>query len=452
MSNYGEFPADFMFGAATAAFQVEGYPEADGAGVSNWLHFARQPGRIDNDDVPVVGSMQYLKYREDAELMKNIGLQSYRFSISWSRIFPDGDGAVNQKGVDYYHRLIDALLENGIQPWPTLFHWDLPYALEKRFGGWESSETSKRLGEYAGFIAREFSDKVTNFFTVNELLCFTDLGHKDGVFAPGLKLSNQAVNQVRHNGCLGHGYCALALKANAKQPIRVGLADNPNYCVPIWETPEHIAAARTAYRLQAAPFTTVCMEGRYPEEYLEECGADAPRFTDEELKIIGTPTDFLGINCYTPVFIMADPEAKHGYRQIAPAENHPRLNMPWLYFGPEALYWGCRFAKELWNPEAIYITENGCSAMDRRDATDGEIYDTDRMMYLRHYLAAAARTVKDDIPLKGYFLWSLLDNFEWARGFGKRFGIVYVDYTTGERVPKLSCKYYQQVIKDRAIC
>jgi len=444
------FPADFLWGAATAAFQVEGYPQADGAGVSNWDHFCHQPGRIVNDHTGDVSANQYHRYKDDVKLMKWLGLKAYRMSISWSRIFPEGTGRINEKGLQYYQNLVDELLANDIQPWITLFHWDLPQTLEDRWGGWRSKDTARAFGDYAGLIAERLSDRVTHFFTVNEIVCFTDAGYGSGIFAPGLKLDRKTVNQTIHNACLAHGYAVQNLRAHARQPLKIGIVENSPACVPILETAEHIAAAKTAYRDKEANRLTLMQEGRYPEPWLREVGPDAPEYTEEELNIISAPTDFVGLNLYAPEYIMADPEAPRGYREVPKSAGHPRMNTDWLYFGPEILYWAPRFCHELWQPKELYITENGCAGQDKLQP-DGEVYDTERVLYLREYLRAMHRTVSDGIPLKGYFVWSLLDNFEWASGYDKRFGIVYVNYQTLERTPKLSAKFYRETIAQNAV-
>jgi len=444
------FPNGFLWGAATASFQVEGYPQADGAGLSNWDKFSHMPGRIVNDHNGDISAGQYLKYKEDVQLMKWLGIKAYRMSISWSRIFPDGTGRINEKGLQYYQNLIDELLANGIEPWVTMFHWDLPQVLEDRFGGWRSKETAKVFGDYVAYVTDKISDRVTNYFTVNEIMCFTFLGYGSGIFAPGLKLDTKTVNQTIHNGALAHGYAVQAIRANAKQPVKVGVVENTPACVPVIETPEHIAAAKTAFRFKEANRLTLMQEGRFPEEWLKEVGADAPEYTDEELKIISSPTDFIGLNLYTPEYIMADPKAPLGFRDVPKSAGHPRMNTDWLFVGPEINYWAPRFCQELWGAKEIYITENGCAGQDKL-STDGEVYDTERLMYLRSYLRAMHRCVEEGIPLKGYFVWSLLDNFEWASGYDKRFGIVYVNYQSLERIPKLSAKFYRESISKNAI-
>jgi beta-glucosidase len=438
------FPDDFLWGAATAAFQVEGHLLADGAGESSWLNFCREPGRIENDDIPLIGASQYTLYKEDIALMKELGIKAYRFSLGWSRIFPDGTGRVNPGGVDYYNRLIDELLQNGIQPWPTVFHWDLPQKLEDN-GGWRNKDTAYALGEYAGFVAQTFSDRVKNFFTVNEIICFTRAGYGDGVFAPGLKLDTKSVNQTIHNGCLAHGLAMQAMRAVTGNNVRLGLVDNCTSTVPVYETPENIAAAAKAFRIVNAQISTLINEGRYIDEFIAEQKGNMPEYSDDELKIISTPTDFNGLNLYAPYHVIADESKPRGYREVIKPEGYPRMNMSWLHIGPEIIYYAAKHVQQHWKSKAIYITENGCAAIDKK-SHDGEVYDSDRIFYLRGHLQAAKRAVDEGIPLKGYFVWSLLDNFEWASGFQKRFGIVYVNYNDLKRTPKLSAKYYRAVI------
>lgn len=444
------FPEDFAFGCATAAFQVEGAATTDGRGPSIWDEFCKQPGRILSDHNGDVSVDQYHRYESDVELMKELGLHMYRFSISWSRVLPEGEGRVNEAGFDYYNRLVDCLLEHGVQPWVTLFHWDLPQALETRYGGWQSAETARRFGDYAALVAQRLSDRVKHFFTINEFLCFTDKGYFMGeefdAFAPGLKLSKKGRNQVRHNALLAHGLGVKALRENAKGPIQVGLAENATIVCPVLETGENITAARKAFREVNGAFLTAVLEGAYPDSYLREEGADAPEFTAEEMKLIGAPLDFVGLNMYNPMLVRADANDPKGWSGVPLSDSHPTMVMSWLSFWPEITYWGPRFLKELWGVESVYITENGCAAKDKLNLK-GEVLDTDRVLYLRQHFKQASRAAAEGWPLKGYFVWSMLDNFEWAHGYDRRFGIVYVNYTTLERTPKLSARFLQETIR-----
>jgi beta-glucosidase len=396
-----------------------------------------------------VADDQYHRFREDVRLMKDLGVSAYRFSISWSRVMPKGRGRSNPKGWDYYRRLADELLAQGIQPWATLFHWDLPQALETDFGGWASRRTAEAFGDYATEVARQLSDRVRHFFTINEFGCFTDMGYAQGIFAPGRRVSVLERNQIRHHAVLAHGLAVQALRAQAKGKLMVGLAENPSVGVPVIETPEHVEAARKAMRLMNAHFLTAVLEGRYPEEYLKSEGANAPVCTEGDMKIIASPLDFVGLNIYTANSVRAI-DREPGFELIPHPESFPKMDTNWLYFCPQSLYWGVRLVSDLWKPRAVYITENGCASKDKLTADD-EVLDTDRVMYLRNYLTSAQRASCEGYPLKGYFLWSLLDNFEWASGYTKRFGITYVNYSTLKRTPKLSYAYYREVIRSGAV-
>ena len=297
------FPPNFLWGCATSAYQIEGAVSADGRGPSNWDIFAHTPGRTHRGETGDVAADSYHLYEEDVKLLKDLGAKVYRFSLSWSRIFPQGRGKPNEAGLAYYQRLIDELLKNGIEPYVTLFHWDLPQALA---GGWQSRDTPKAFGDYAAYVARKLSDRVRHFMTTNELVCFTDLSYQVGQFAPGLKLAAAQVNQIRHHGLLAHGLGVQAIRANALSGTQVGLAENPKVYVPVIESAEHIEAARRAFREENAAFLTAVMEGRYTDGYLQREGANAPKVEGDDLKIIGAPLDFVGLNVYQPEYARAD--------------------------------------------------------------------------------------------------------------------------------------------------
>lgn len=447
---YCQFPPSFLWGCATASYQVEGAFQEDGKGPSVWDTFVRRPGRIEMDHTGDVAVDHYHRYKQDVQLMKWLGVKAYRFSISWPRVFPNGFGQPNEKGIAFYERLVDELLANGIEPCPTLYHWDHPQALEDRVGGWRSRDTAKYLGEYAGYVSKRLSDRVTRFMTINEFFCYTDFGYGLDVRPPGLRLPRRELCQIRHNALLGHGLALQALRAAARRPIQAGLAENPRICVPVIETEAHIAAARKAQRELAAPFLTAVLEGKYLDTYLSEMGADAPRYTPEDMQTIAAPLDFLGLNCYEPTYVRADPSSASGFAIVPPSSSYPHMASEWLYYGPQVLYWAPRHMSEIWGVKNVFITENGCSAADHR-APDGQILDTDRVMFLRDYLIQAHRAVAEGWPLAGYFVWSLLDNFEWNSGYTKRFGIVYVNLETQERVPKLSAQFYRETIARGAV-
>lgn len=442
--NERAFPDGFLWGTATAAYQVEGAYKEDGRGASIWDTFSHTPGKVSNNDTGDMACDMYHRYKDDVQLMKNLNAKSYRFSLSWSRIFPEGTGTPNQKGIDFYSRLTDELLANGIEPFATLFHWDLPQTLQDKNKGWQSRETAQAFADYAGYVAGKLSDRIKYFFTLNELLTFVDLGHGNGLFAPGLKLSPAELNQVRHNAVLAHGLSVQAIRANGKKETKVGLAENIKIPVPVIETPENIRAAELALRELNAGYTNVIMEGKYTDAFLKAAGADAPRFTDEDLKTISAPTDFMGINVYAPTHYVQAASNEQGYEFLPFAKSHPTSTSTWQMLGPESLYWGVKLANKVWNVKEIYVTENGTSGTDELTA-DNQVYDTDRITFLRNYLSQLQRATSEGVPVKGYFYWSLMDNFEWTGGYGIRFGLYHVDYKTLKRTPKMSAAYFKEM-------
>jgi beta-glucosidase len=441
-----KFPSDFLWGCATASYQIEGAASEDGRKPSVWDTFSHTPGKTHGGDTGDVADDSYHRYKEDVQLLKSLGVKGYRFSISWSRIFPDGTGQPNDKGLAYYNRVVDELLANGIQPYITLFHWDLPEALPN---GWQSRDTPKAFADYAAYVSKHLSDRVSHFFTTNEFVCFTDLSYKIGQFAPGMKLAPAQVNQVRHHGILAHGLGVQAIRANAKTGTKVGLAENANVYMPVIETREHLEATRKATREGNAPFLTAIMEGKYTDAYLAREGANAPKVEPGDLKAISSPLDFVGLNIYTGDYVRAD-SSPAGFAVEPRPTSYPHMTSPWINIDPEALYWAIRNPSDLWKPKELFITENGCSSDDVVNA-NGHIEDTDRVMYLRNHITHMHRAASEGYPIKGYFLWSLLDNFEWADGYSKRFGLHYVDFQTQQRSPKQSAEWYREVIKRNAV-
>ena len=442
-----KFPDGFKWGCATAAYQIEGGAKADGRGPSLWDVFSHTPGKTHEGDTGDVANDSYHLYKTDVQLLKNLGVQTYRMSMSWSRVFPDGKGRVNQAGIDYYSRVVDELLANGITPYVTLFHWDTPAALQ---GGWQNRDTSKAFADYAAFSTKTLGDRVKNWMTTNEFICFTDLGYKIGQFAPGLKLPDAQVNQIRHHAILAHGLAVQAIRANTTAGTQVGLAENAIVYCPVMETPEHIEATQKATRIENGMFLTALMEGKYPDEYLQQEGANAPKVQPGDMQAIGSKLDFVGLNIYTPQYVRADSSARHGYKVLATPTSYPHMASPWLSIGPECIYWGVRNVVDLWKIPAVYITENGTSSDDVLNP-EGAVEDSDRLMYLRNHLTHLHRAASEGYPVKGYFLWSLMDNFEWADGYSKRFGIHYVDFKTQKRTPKLSAQWYKQVIAQNTV-
>src|SRR5579883_681580 len=451
-----EFPKGFLWGVATSAYQIEGAANEDGKGKSIWDTYAHTPGKIRDGSTGDVANDHYHLYTDDVKLMKMLGAKAYRFSIACARIFPNGIGVPNPKGVDFYSRLVDDLIAAGIEPFATLYHWDLPQALQDQNGGWQSRDTAKAFADYAGYVAEKLSDRVKHFFTINEFRSFVDMGHHEVEtnvsgkkviisLAPGLKLPPAELNQVRHHAVLAHGLAVQAIRARGKKGTKCGPAENIVTAVPLIETPANIRAAEMATRELNAPYLTVMLEGKYTDAYLRACGKDAPKFTTEDLKVISEPVDFVGINVYRPdEYILASDQAP-GYRTIPINKSHPRMFASWQVFGPESLYWAPKYVQSLWNANAIYITENGCGADDEL-ARDGSVYDTDRVMYMRNYLTQLQRATSEGVPVRGYFHWSLMDNFEWCDGLGTRFGLVYVDFQTQKRTPKLSASYFREVV------
>jgi beta-glucosidase len=456
------FPEGFLWGTATAAYQIEGALEKDGRGASIWDAYAHTPGHIADGSVPDVTVDHYHRFRDDVQLMKALGAKAYRFSIAWPRIFPDGTGTPNPKGLDFYSRLVDELLANGIEPFATLYHWDLPQPLYDRGGGWQSRDTSRAFADYAGHVAAQLGDRVRSFFTINEFSTFVEFGHGMGRMAPGLRLPPGELNQVRHHVLLGHGLAVQAIRAQAPPRTKVGIAEQMISAVPVIETPDHIHAAGVAMRELNAGYTTAMLEGRYTDAFLETTGADAPRFTDDEMRVIGSPLDFVGTNIYMAHHLVRASDAAAGFELVSYQPTHPQAHWPGvttiaLYFTPEAMYWGTRLLVDLWKVEEIYITENGTPHTHEageegvQGDLDGVENDSDRVVWTRAYLAELQRATSEGVPVKGYFHWSLLDNWEWSAGLRPRFGLHRVDYDTQERSPKLSAEFFRACATANAV-
>lgn len=439
------FPSGFLWGAATSAYQIEGAAGEDGRGRSIWDLFSHTPGKTTQGDTGDVACDSYHRYKEDTQLLKAMGAKAYRFSVAWPRIFPEGVGQANSKGVDHYDRLVDNLLANGIEPHVTLFHWDLPSALA---GGWQNRDTALAFADYAGFMAGKLSDRVRHFSTLNEVQSFVVHGYSTGLHAPGLKLPTRDVNQIRHHALLAHGLGVAAIRAKARAGTLVGFAENASVTTPVIETAEHIDAARKAFRAENGNVVTAILEGAYPEGTFT--ADSAPRVRPGDMEIIGAPVDFVALNYYFCSYVRAAPERPEGYAIVPQPSSFPRMdNLAWLTLGPEGLYWTVRFTSELWRPKAIYISENG--APSAAQSIDGRVDDTDRLMFMRNYLGHLHRATSEGYPVKGYFAWSLLDNFEWSDGYTKRFGLHYTDYVTQQRVPKLSATWYKELIRRNAL-
>lgn len=442
------FQKEFVWGAATAAYQIEGAAREDGKGLSVWDMCARIPGFVKSGHTGDDACDHYHRYKEDVQLMKEIGLQAYRLSISWPRVLPDGTGRVNEKGLDFYDRLIDELLANGIEPYVTLFHWDYPHELYKK-GGWLHPDSSDWFAEYTRVIADRLSDRVTHWFTQNEPQCYLGLGHFTGEHAPGLKLGLAEFLQATHNSLLAHGKAVQALRQTSKRPCEIGYAPVGITSFPATPTPENIEAARAATFSITQPsfwMNTWYMDpvffGHYPEDGLRVFEPWLPEIKPGDMETIRQPLDFLGLNIYhgTPVQKGADGHPEGIAREVG----HPETMIRWTVT-PESLYWGPKLFHERYGLP-IMITENGLSSMDWV-SLDGQVHDAQRIDFLHRYLREYRRAAEDGVPLKGYFCWSFMDNFEWAEGYHERFGLVHVDYQSGKRTIKDSGRWYRSVIE-----
>ncbi|MCY4745317.1 GH1 family beta-glucosidase [Pelomonas sp. UHG3] len=440
------FPADFVFGVAAASAQIEGAAFVDGKGESVWDRFARIPGKVHNGDTLDVACDHYHRFDEDFALMASLGIKTYRLSIAWPRIYPNGDGALNPKGLDFYRRLFASMKKHGITPWVTLFHWDLPQALEDR-GGWTSRVTVDAFAQYADTVVKAFAQDVKHWITLNEILCFTLLGYGTGSKAPGRVESAKTVNQTYHHALLCHGHGVRAVRQHGGPGAIVGLTDNCSVAVPVTEKPADIAAAKAWFTDRNAQILGAMQAGKYPESFLKRVGADAPDVKPGDFDLISLPTDFLGLNIYSGTFVRA---GKAGPEALTHPVNYPRADSTWLRLVPQSIYWSTRFCHEVYGHQALYITENGCG-YDDEPVVNGEVTDLHRRDYVRSHLREAHRAIAAGVPLKGYFLWSFIDNYEWEDGYQRRFGIVHCDFKTQVRTPKLSARYYADIIKERRI-
>lgn len=443
-----KFPRAFVWGFATAAPQIEGAAFAHGKGASIWDTFARQPGKVSNGDTLDVACDHYHRYRKDFALMAELGAKHYRCSIAWPRLFPAGRGPVNRKGLDFYQRLIDSMLEHGLTPWVTLFHWDLPQALEDDFGGWRDRRTAAAFATYADTVVRALGDRVKHWITLNEIVCFTRMGYGSGQKAPGLTLPERVVNQTYHNALLAHGHGVRAVREHGGKGARVGITDNAEIAIPVTETPADIAAAKAHFVAANTRVFEPIFNGRYHPDYLRAAGADAPAVEPGDLEHISRPTDFLGLNVYWGGFVRAGKGGRPEVLPFPPA--YPAADAGWLRHTPQAIYWGPRLAAECYGVDSIVITENGAGYRDPATAR-GEVADLHRRDYLRNYLRELHRGIGDGVPVTGYFLWSFMDNFEWEDGYAMRFGVCHCDFKTLRRRPKLSARWYARVMAANAI-
>ena len=433
------FPDDFLWGAATAAYQIEGAWNEDGKGESIWDRFCHTPDHIENDDTGDVACDHYHRWREDVALMQRLGLPAYRFSVSWPRVIPAGRGAVNPPGLDFYDRLVDALLAAGIQPFLTLYHWDLPQALQDR-GGWGARDTCGYFADYADRLARRLGDRVRHWATFNEPWVVAFVGHQYGWHAPGLQ--DEALTlQVAHHLLVAHGLATQALRA-ADARLQVGIVLNTRPVEPATDLEQDRALADQYWQRNEGWFLDPLLRAEYPPAAWEDYGDRRPAVQPGDMSLIAQPLDWLGVNYYSRGV------AQEG-QLLDPVPGSDYTDMGWEIHAPALRRLLVRLKRDYPVPP-LYITENGAAFPDQV-SPDGRVHDPRRIAYLRDHLIQARLAIADGVDLRGYFVWSLLDNFEWAHGYAKRFGLIYVDYATQQRIVKDSGEWYARVIAHNGV-
>lgn len=447
MSLKYNFKSNFVWGVASSAYQIEGGWNCDGKGPSIWDTFCHQGSNIAYEQTGDISCNHYEYYLNDIKLMHSLGIKAYRFSISWPRVFPNGDNVLNSKGLEFYDKLVDTLIEYNITPYITLYHWDLPQALEDH-GGWQSRDTAVAFAKYAAFICEHFSERVKCFITINEPQIISYLGYHAGVHAPGLKLSMEATLNVLHNLALAHGMAVIAMRLSAKVPVLIGFSSTGELCYPYNNCnnclPEDINAARNMsftvnndnWMFCHTLFCDAAILGKYPDINGIPVSKQFTFIEDNDMEIINQPIDFLGLNIYNGHCVNAN-----GFVEKEPG--FPRTALKWP-ITPGVMNWGVRFIYERYHLP-IYITENGTSCNDKV-YLDGKVHDLDRIDFLQRYLTELEQANLDGIDIRGYFHWSFTDNFEWHSGYEERLGLVYVDYKTQERIPKDSAYWFMGII------
>ena len=449
MSTSDHFPAGFLWGVASASYQVEGAWNEDGKGESIWDRFSHTPGKIEDGSSGDVACDHYHRWPEDVALMKDLGAQAYRFSLSWPRLLPEGRGRINRSGLDFYSRLVDALLEAGIQPWVTLYHWDLPQTLQDQ-GGWPARATAEAFVEYTDLATRHLGDRVKHWMTLNEPWVIAILGHLWGVHAPGLAEPASAF-AASHHLLLAHGWALPVIRRNSPGAA-CGIVLNTGPQVPASPSAADSEAARLSDSLLHRWYLDPLAGRGYPEDVIGQYHLTPDWVHPADLASIAAPVDFLGINYYTRTIVRSE--------RVAEEDNAPRTvfanpvgctEMGWEVY-PEGLYEIVMRVKNEYDQvfPALYVTENGAAYPDH-PGSDGQVDDPQRIAYLRAHFTQAARAIAEGAPLRGYFVWSLIDNFEWSFGYTRRFGLVYVDYVTQRRIPKASAGWYRDVILSHAV-
>ena len=444
------FRDDFVWGVASSAYQVEGRDPEDGCGKNIWDTFAEEGRILDGKDAYTACDHMH-RYKEDYKLMKLLGIKAYRFSMSWARILPEGTGKVNEKAIVMYRDMILSMKENGIEPYITMYHWEFPQALQDK-GGWLNEDVIQWFGEYAKVVAENFSDICEYFITLNEPECFVGLGHLSGVHAPGLKLPYKDVFKIAHNALRAHGQAVINLRKYASRPIKVGYAPTCGMAYPATDSPEDIEAARKTlfgfhqpmdnWTWNVAWFNDPVFLGKYPEEGLKKFAEYLPEITDEDMELISQPLDFMGQNIYNGYMMRQGEDGEPEYVDREAGAAKTAAGWP---VTPECFYYGVKFLYERYHLP-LYITENGMSCHDDV-SLDGRVHDPNRQNFLDLYISALQRANDDGADVRGYFLWTFLDNFEWDKGYTERFGIVYVDFKTQKRIVKDSAFWYQKIIE-----
>ncbi|PNR96216.1 GH1 family beta-glucosidase [Petrotoga sp. 9PWA.NaAc.5.4] len=439
------FPKDFIWGAATASYQIEGSPLADGAGTSIWHRFSHTSGNILNGDTGDIADDHYNRYKEDISIMKHLGLKAYRFSISWPRIFPYGKGKINEKGLDFYNRLVDVLLDAEIIPFVTLYHWDLPAALQD-LGGWMNRDIACWYADYADYMFQRLGDRVKNWITLNEPWVMAFIGHFTGEHAPGMKDIYGAFSVV-HNQLRAHSKAVKSFKEENIKNGKIGITLSNSSHDPATDSEEDKRAAQLAHEWTNYPlFLNPIFKGDYPTLLKEKVYEYLPNNYQKDMQDIKEEIDFVGINYYSGDLIKADSNSFLGGKNVE--RGLPKTEMGWEIY-PEGFYKILKGVQDEYNPKEVYVTENGAAFNDKVE--EEQVHDESRIEYLKKHFEKAHKAIEDGVKLKGYFVWSLLDNFEWAWGYSKRFGIVYVDYKTQKRIIKDSGKWYSNFIKNNEL-
>lgn len=438
MTSHG-FPDDFIWGASTSAYQIEGRVRADGRGESIWDRYSHTPGNIVNGDTGDIACDHYVRWQDDIELMRELQLRAYRFSVAWPRIIPTGTGAINGAGLDFYDQLVDGLLEAGITPFPTLYHWDLPQPLQDG-GGWTSRTTIDRFLEVVDVVTRRLGDRVASWTTINEPLIAGHFGHSLGLMAPGGRSWSGGL-AASHHFLLAHGRAVEVVRGNV-DGAEVGIVLNPMPAVPASDSQGDADAAERWDGIANRFYLQAIAGDGYPDDTLELMAEHMPDIHDGDMAVIATPTDFLGINYYAPMYVAAGPEPT-GVSFADPPPTVETTAMGWP-IQPDVLLDILRRIHRDYYPGPIYIAENG-AAFDDPAPTGGRVNDPRRIDYLFGHLDAVWRAIGDSVPIKGFFAWSLMDNFEWSNGYSRRFGLIHVDYATQTRTIKDSGHWYAAV-------